>query len=67
MLTRIDKIFKEYAIEKYGDIFSDAQIEEARVYAFNKLSELTTKTMQKQPEGTTKNLFLEYLGGINHV
>lgn len=63
-MTNIDKIFKEYAIEKFGEVFSDIEIEEARVYALNKLSELTAKTMQKQPKGTAKNLFLEYLGGL---
>ena len=63
MLTSIDKIFKGYAIEKYGDIFSDSEIEEARVYACNKVAELTAQTMQKQPKGTAQNLFLKYLGG----
>lgn len=63
-MTSIDKIFKGYAVEKFGEVFSDTEIEEARVYAFNKLSELTAKTMQKQPKGTAQNLFLEYLGGL---
>lgn len=62
-MTRIDVIFKGYAVEKFGDVFSDVQIEEARCFAFNRVSELT-RELGKQPKGTTENLFLEYLANL---
>ena len=68
MLTYVDKVFKTYAVEEYGDIFSDQEIENARVMAFCYWSDYC-KSMIEQGiavdtqahKGEVKMAFLEYL------
>ena len=63
-MTRIDQIFKGYGEESFGKKYmerlTDSQIEEARCWAFNRLTALTTK-YGKQAPGTAKKLFCDYI------
>lgn len=65
-MTYIDKIFREYGENFFGkecmDQITDAQVEEARCFAFNECSELTKK-YGKQEKGTTEELFCNYIFG----
>lgn len=61
MLTMIDKIFKEKSIAEFGDIFSDEEIEEARVIAFQTISAYIEETHEKPYAGATEECFLLYL------
>lgn len=62
MLTMIDKIFKEKSVAEFGDIFSDEEIEEARVIAFQTISAYIEETHEKPYAGATEECFLQYLG-----
>lgn len=61
MLTMIDKIFKEKSVAEFGDIFSDAEIEEARVIAFKSIGGFIEKTRVKPYDGAIDDFFLLYL------
>ena len=65
-MSSIDKLFKGYGVEFFGEEpmrrVTDAQIEEARVFAFNECARLTEK-YGPQTKGTTRELFLNYLWG----
>ena len=64
MAEYIDVMFRGYAEEHYGkekaDEFTDAQIEEARCFAYEDLVELT-KMYGRQESGKVKELFYGYL------
>lgn len=60
-MSFIDRTFKEYAVEVYGDIFTEEEIANARAQAFEAVADRTEATGQKQPKGTVKRFFLEYL------
>lgn len=63
-MTAIDKIFRFYGIDFFGDQVMDKitpeQIEECRVEAFKELDKLTKK-YGLQPKGTVKELFCNIL------
>ncbi len=62
----IDKQFRKIGEEFFGkepmDRITDDQVTEARVFAFNVLSELT-RDFGKQEPGTLEELFCNYLFG----
>ena len=64
MRQYIDIIFRGYAEEHYGkekaQEFTDEQIEEARCFAYEDLTELT-KQYGKQDKNRVKDLFFGYL------
>lgn len=63
-MTRIDRIFKQYAVDFFGETpterLTEEQIEEARVFAFSELHKLTEK-YGRQKDGTCREIFLNYL------
>lgn len=66
MIAPIDKTFRRYGEDFFGkecmNQITDAQVEEARVWAFNELAELTEK-YGRQPDGACKELFCNYIFG----
>lgn len=66
MAAYIDQIFRGYGEEFFGkecmDQITDAQVEEARCWAFTELNDLTAK-YGKQEKGTVKELFCNYIWG----
>ena len=65
MLTYIDKKVKEIAVKKYGDIFTDEEIEFARVVAFQTIDEAVRSVFPKKAkfdkDDTFEWAFLECL------
>ena len=63
-MAYIDRVFKGYAIDAFGDRFTDAEIEEARTYAFRACSDLIEKTRCRAPKGTVEKFFIARLTEI---
>ena len=63
-MAYIDKLFRGYGEEFFGktamNMITDDQVEEARCAAFQATHELTEK-YGKQEEGTTRELFCNYV------
>lgn len=57
MLTSIDKRLKKIAVEKYGDVFTDEEIEFSRVVAFNYISDVVKSHFPKRFNFTKENDF----------
>lgn len=65
-MSHIDKIFRRYGEEFFGkkcmDQITDAQVEEARCWAFKELNNLTVEYGKQAPD-TVKELFCNYIFG----
>jgi len=64
MTAYIDKIFRGYGEDFFGkecmNQITDTQVEEARCWAMNELTNLTSK-YGKQEKGTAEELFCNYI------